>query len=370
MNKKAQLQEIAKVIQGGRHGLSGNDFVEKGYPAYGAGGLNGYLSTYEFETEAVILSSIGARCGKCFYANGKWSSLANTQVIIPNSKEVDAKFLWFQLNDENRWPRSGTGQPFIKPSDVKEHLVVIPPSSEQRRIADLLSRADRLRRLRRVDDTLSASMLQSVFLEMFIGNSTKFPKARIQDIASNRKYALSSGPFGSNLTSEHYVNRGVIVLRGLNISDGSLNLENIKYISEQKAKSLERSEVHPGDIVVVAVGSSGLACLIPDTLPRAIMSQNFNKVTPDTNKVNAVYLEHCLNSEYVQKQFGQKITDTVRTFLSLTKLKSVEIPLPPLPQQEQFAAVVRRVESLRARAGESERQGEGLFQSLLAEVFG
>ena len=36
---------------------------------------------------------------------------------------------------------------------------------------------------------------------------------------------------------------------------------------------------------------------------------------------------------------------------------------------KQFAAVVRRVESLRARAGESARQVEGLFQSLLADAF-
>ena len=41
----------------------------------------------------------------------------------------------------------------------------------------------------------------------------------------------------------------------------------------------------------------------------------------------------------------------------------------PIPEQEQFAAVVRRVELRAARAGESERQGEGLFQSLLALSF-
>ncbi len=39
-------------------------------------------------------------------------------------------------------------------------------------------------------------------------------------------------------------------------------------------------------------------------------------------------------------------------------------------QQEQFTAVVRRVESLRASAGESARQVEELFQSLLAQSFG
>jgi hypothetical protein len=42
----------------------------------------------------------------------------------------------------------------------------------------------------------------------------------------------------------------------------------------------------------------------------------------------------------------------------------------PLDFQEPFAAVVRLVMSLRARAGESARQVEGLFESLLAESFG
>jgi hypothetical protein len=41
----------------------------------------------------------------------------------------------------------------------------------------------------------------------------------------------------------------------------------------------------------------------------------------------------------------------------------------PLSRQKEFAAVVRRVESLRGRMGESERQVEGLFESLLGKVF-
>jgi type I restriction enzyme S subunit len=155
----------------------------------------------------------------------------------------------------------------------------------------------------------------------------------------------------------------------LNISNGKVDLSDVKFISEQKSKELIRSEVHPGDIVVVAVGSSGLACLIPESLPRAIMSQNFNKITPDAKKINPVFLEYCINSDFVQRQLNQEITDTVRTFLSLTKLISVKIPVPPLNLQEEFAGVVARVESLRGRMSEGERQVEGLFESLLAEAF-
>jgi len=49
------LEDIADIVQGGRHGLSGLQFVPRGYPAYGAGGLNGYLESYEFHEDAATV---------------------------------------------------------------------------------------------------------------------------------------------------------------------------------------------------------------------------------------------------------------------------------------------------------------------------
>ena len=106
-----------------------------------------------------------------------------------------------------------------------------------------------------------------------------------------------------------------------------------------------------------------------EELPRAIISQNFNKITPDTNKVDGTYLVYCINSPVVQAQFGREITDTVRTFLSLTKLRTVLIPLPPFSLQQAFAGLVERVERLRAVRREALRQAEHLFQSLLHRAF-
>ncbi len=64
----------------------------------------------------------------------------------------------------------------LRTSEVATTFQIPPlPSQEQRRIAALLARADHLRRLQRYADTLSASLLQSVFLEMF-GDGQKLPK--------------------------------------------------------------------------------------------------------------------------------------------------------------------------------------------------
>jgi type I restriction enzyme, S subunit len=171
----AQLQEISRIIQGGRLRLSGKDFVPEGYPAYGAGGVNGFLPRYEFDEPAVVLSAIGARCGKCFYADGKWTSLANTQLIFPKPDCADPKFLWYQLNDERRWHRSGTGQPFIKPADVKAHRVFLPPLPEQRRLVGILDKADGLGVKRRTTLARLDALVRSVFLSMF-GDPAANPK--------------------------------------------------------------------------------------------------------------------------------------------------------------------------------------------------
>jgi type I restriction enzyme S subunit len=209
---------------------------------------------------------------------------------------------------------------------------------------------------------------------MSIAKANKLPNGwrwvKLEEIADKSHYALSSGPFGSNLTSAHYQNTGVPVLRGLNISDGQLSLEDLKFISEEKAKELARSEVKPGDVVVVAVGASGLAFQIPESLPRAIMSQNFNKITPDLSQVNAKYLEICLNSDIVQSQLKQEITDTVRTFLSLTKLKDVDIPLPPLAEQKRIAAIAQKADRLRRTRRYALQLSDTYLQSVFLEMFG
>jgi type I restriction enzyme S subunit len=276
------------------------------------------------------------------------------------------------------WVRSQVGRTLIKnlvrgihlyPSDVASIRFPVPPLTEQERIVKLLDATDELRKLRTQADHRTADLIPALFDEMFERRAHEFKLVKIEDVAAKSRYSLSSGPFGSNLTAAHYTSNGIIVLRGLNVSGGKLNLENVKYISEQKANELARSATKPGDVVVVAVGSSGKAFQIPDNLPIAIMSQNFNKITPDISLIEPTFLEHCINTPRVQRQFYQEITDTVRTFLSLTKLKNVKIALPPRPLQKEFARRVTEITELAAVQATSRQHLDDLFQSMVHGAF-
>ena len=300
-------------------------------------------------------------------------SIKNVALFKFGNDNVYNRYIYHYLKSnivERQFSKNARGgtQKFVSLGNIRDLLIPLPPLEEQKRIATILDKADTLRRKRQQAIDLTEQLLRSVFLDMF-GDLNDFPMVKIKEIAAKTKYSLSSGPFGSNLTSKHYEPDGVIVLRGTNVTSGWLNLDNVKYISKDKAEELKRSKVCPDDIVIVAVGSSGHAFKIPKSLSFAVMSQNFNKVTPNKDKVTPIYLEYCFNSPLVQRQFKQNITDTVRTFLSLTKIKEVKIPLPPLEDQVHFENIVDQLHTHKTKLENTLQEAEVLFSSLTQQAF-
>lgn len=109
------------------------------FHGYSASGQDIWVDVAEHEHPGIVLSAVGARCGKTFKADGKWTAIANTHVFFAQSGN-DRDFLWYLTNDENFWERSGTAQPFVSVSTTLRRLWCFPPIAEQREIAAHLDR--------------------------------------------------------------------------------------------------------------------------------------------------------------------------------------------------------------------------------------
>ncbi len=80
--------------------------------------LDGKLDHYDFDRNGVVLSAIGANCGKTWYACGKWSCIKNTIRFWSIVPTVSTEFLFFATQQPDFWPVRGAAQPFISQGDA------------------------------------------------------------------------------------------------------------------------------------------------------------------------------------------------------------------------------------------------------------
>jgi type I restriction enzyme S subunit len=133
------LGDVADVNWGDTS-LTKASYRDGGFTAFSASGPDGLIEKYDYEQDGVVLSAIGAACGKVFFATGKWSAIKNTICIIPNRGEVSAKYLYYLLNDPNGWPKRGAAQPFIRQADARSRTIRFPHITKQEELIEALER--------------------------------------------------------------------------------------------------------------------------------------------------------------------------------------------------------------------------------------
>jgi len=101
-------------------------YVEEGYDAYSAAGKDGMLDHFDFDRDGVVLSAIGANCGRTWFASGKWSCIKNTIRFWSTSDRATTAFLFYATYGKEFWPKRGAAQPFISQTDAKNKMICVP----------------------------------------------------------------------------------------------------------------------------------------------------------------------------------------------------------------------------------------------------
>lgn len=108
------------------------------YPGFSASGQDVWVKQFDYDGEAIIVSAVGARCGKTFLARGKWGAIANTTALRVDSG--DAKYFWYLTNLPWFWEIGGAAQPFVKVSETLQKRMPVPVPLRQAVIAAYLDR--------------------------------------------------------------------------------------------------------------------------------------------------------------------------------------------------------------------------------------
>lgn len=241
--------------------------------------------------------------------------------------------------------------------------IPLPPIREQRRIVAILDHADALRAKRRQLLAQLGDITRAIFLDMFGDFNAA---ATVEAVASQ----LRTGPFGSQLLHSEFVDEGVAVLGLDNVVGNEFRWGERRYISPEKYQQLQRYTVHPGDVLISIMGTTGRCVVVPQDIPVAINTKHICAVTPDATHLDssflrAAFLWHPESRAHLRRQTKGSIMDG----LNMGIIKAMPIPVPPLPLQQEFAERARQVAKWREsvlRAGAAENE---LFVSLQSRAF-
>ena len=181
---------------------------------------------------------------------------------------------------------------------------------------------------------------------------------------------ISMGPFGSNIKVECFVDEGIPVLNGSNLEGYELKEESFRYVTEEKADSLNKANAFRGDIVITHRGTLGQIVFIPQNskYERYVISQSQFKVRCN-DKILPEYMVYYFHTRVGQHKLLSNASQVGVPALARpsTTFQKIDIDIPDLPSQRRIVAILQAIHdkiALNTAINENlEQQAQALFKA-------
>ncbi|MBM5573684.1 restriction endonuclease subunit S [Deefgea sp. CFH1-16] len=357
------------------------------YPIFGSNGVLGWHDTFVASGPGVITGRSGT-IGKLFYTEEKYWPL-NTSLYVKDFKGNNPKFVYFKLSQIGLEKfATGTGVPTLNRNVAHKEQTAFPPLPEQEKIAAILSAVDDKLDViaRQIDatNTLKRGLMQTLFSQG-VGTQdatsqwhphTEFQQTELGEIPlgwNAEKLGALASKVGSGVTpkggSDAYLDEGIPLIRSQNVLVGALYLDDVAFISQEQHDKMRNSALQANDVLLNITGASIGRCA---KLPADFVEGNVNQhvcIIRTEPKLDPTYLCHYLNSEAGQNQVNRFQAGGNREGLNYQQIRSFDVPLPVLPEQQKIASILDGVDAkldvLAQKQTHYQTLKRGLMQKLL-----
>jgi type I restriction enzyme S subunit len=230
--------------------------------------------------------------------------------------------------------------------------VVIPPTAEQREIAEFLEGETRkinglVSEQRRLMELLRekrqavishavtrglnpAAPLKPSGIEWLGDVPTHWEVKRIKFVTAGVK----AGPFGSALTKDVYVSAGFRVYGQEQVIPNDFTLGDY-FITPEKYEELSQYSVSPGDILISCVGTFGKIAIVPGEIVPGIINPRLIRLRC-SKAIKAEYLVEVMRSNVTFEQLSSFTRGGTMDVINIGTLSGIFLALPPMPEQEEL----------------------------------
>ncbi|WP_051542262.1 restriction endonuclease subunit S [Clostridium lundense] len=366
---KKLLNEICKPKQWKT--ISTSDLLKEGYSVYGANGVIGFYNEYTHKEPTLMITCRGATCGtlnisKPFsYING------NAMALDDLDKDVDMKFLYYYLSNRGlRDTISGSAQPQITRIGLSKVEIEYPNIEIQLKIVDVLDKAQGLIDKRKKQLIALEQLVKSRFIDMF-GNPATNSKGWVVEELSECLINIENG---KSFVCENFSREGEYpaILKLSAVTYGTYDSSENKALTGEDL-FVGSVEVKNGDLLFTRKNTPelvGMSAYVYETSPKLMMPDLIFRLNTN-KKCNKVYLWKLINHDFFRENIKALSNGSAKSMSNISKerLMKLNIPLPPIELQKQFADFVKQVNKLKFEMEESLKELENNFNSLMQRAF-
>lgn len=368
--KKVRLEDVSER---GSSNLAQKDIegMTGAYPIYGASGYIGNIDFYHQEKEYIAVVKDGAGVGRAMFLPEKSSVIGTLQYIIPK-KNILPKYLYYAVKNM-KLARYYTGAtiPHIYYKDYKKETFWLPDIHEQQKEVCILEKVEDIMEKQQQSLADLDTLIKSRFVEMFGNPVTNSSELKMLPMTSVCE--IIDGDRGENYPkAEDFSEEGdCLFLNAKNVTASGFNFDTCMYITKEKDESLRKGKLKRGDVVLTTRGTLGNLAYYTDKIPYDNIRINSGMVILRMKRkvIDEIYfIEHF---KFQLDDIKSKIASgSAQPQLPISTMNKIQIIIPEIGKQKEFAAFVHQVDKLKLTTQKSLKKLEILKKSLMQEYFG
>ena len=351
-----KLNEICEVYSG--YALKSFNDVADGLPVVKIGNIltDGTLNLEEcqYTTDIVnekyysnkgdiYIALSGATTGKIGIMNTDDKYIINQRVGIvrQKSKDIPQEYIkYFLLRETDRILQDAMGcaQPNISPKRIAEYIVPDISKEDMRKVCEILNKIKGIIDSQKKEIIHFDELVRGRFVELF-GECRK--RVFLNDLCSIITDGTHQPP--------KFQSDGVPFIFVSNLARNIITYDTEKYISAETYLELyKRTPIEIGDVLLSTVGSYGHPAVVTEA-KKFLFQRHIAYLKPKHDIVNSFFLHSALLSLDGQRQIKEKVKGIAQKTLNLSEIRKIEIPLPELQKQNQFADFVHQIDKSKFR---------------------
>ena len=317
----------------------------------------------------IIMPMIGTIGNPVIIDTDKKFAIKNVALFkLANNETILSKYFYYILKTQDikrqlESNKRGGTQNFVSLKNIRDLKIPLIDILEQKKIVEILDKAQQLIDKRKKQIESLDELVKSKFIGMFgdpITNPKGWNTCELREGIKEIKYGTSTPPVFSE--------EGIPFVRATNIKAGRIIENDMKYISEEEAKKIEKCKLALGDTIIVRSGAN--------TGDNAFVSEEYvgayggyDIIVKLNEKINYIFLNAILNSVYRDIIIQPLTRRAGQPHLNSEQIQSLVIFMPPIELQNQFADFVKQVDKLKFEMEKSLKELEDNFNSLMQKAF-